>query len=829
MLSASVLYDRGVALSNAGKHAAARRALDQALQRTDDDNLRARISGTMAFIVLETGQPDEAADLCANALRIPGISDHTKAVLLGQQGLVEMRRGELPAASRLLTRALRVLAHDAEHAGWIFMNRGIVDLELGRLAGADDDFGSAARCFAELGRTADVAKAQHNQGYVALLRGDLVAASTLMDAARPLAAAASPVDAAVGDVDRAEVLLAAGMPDEAAARLASAARVYRARRLRQLQADATWRLARTMLYSEPRRAASGARRAVRLYRSHGNETGALRAQAVALRADVAAGRRSQALIDALEATAASLGARRIRDEATDLRLSAARVRVRRGDLVAAQAALRRSSVRTGGPIVGTTLVHEVRTEFAVARGDDSSALREAARGLDRLAQWQATFGSLDLQSSLDMHGRVLTAAGISAALRSGDVATVFDWSERARQLASHSVRPRPPGDHELAAALDELRLLRFRGALDAAGARRDVELRERVEAHRWSGEGDGRLPERVPIDRVQRLLVDDDAVLIGYLWSGERLAALVVEPDRSCIVDLARPSIGREATTALQAELDMHAEGLPGAMGAAVRRSLTERLAGLSAELIDPVLAVSERAARCETRLAIVNPGILAGVPWSMLPGLAARTVTLPTSATRWAAQRAQRNDPDARCSTASAGLLAGPNVPRAAEEIARSAAAWPRASIAGGADATTDLAAELARRVDVLHMTGHGRHAADNPHFSGIELADGPWFGYDIESLDRVPQIVVLSACELGRSAVNWGHEALGMARTWLHTGATCVIASPANVNDDAACELLPAVHSLLASGAEPAQALAAASAGTGASTPFLCYGSGW
>ena len=63
-----------------------------------------------------------------------------------------------------------------------------------------------------------------------------------------------------------------------------------------------------------------------------------------------------------------------------------------------------------------------------------------------------------------------------------------------------------------------------------------------------------------------------------------------------------------------------------------------------------------------------------------------------------------------------------------------------------------------------MLHLAGHGRHTGENPLFSAVELADGPWFGYDIDELRRTPATVVLSACELGRVSVRSGEEAIGM-----------------------------------------------------------------
>jgi CHAT domain-containing protein len=88
-----------------------------------------------------------------------------------------------------------------------------------------------------------------------------------------------------------------------------------------------------------------------------------------------------------------------------------------------------------------------------------------------------------------------------------------------------------------------------------------------------------------------------------------------------------------------------------------------------------------------------------------------------------------------------------------------------------------------------------------------------------------------VLSACELGRSAVRWGAETIGMTVAWLHAGTSCVIASPARVADDIACEVLAHTHEGLAAGQSPAMALADARAQTdpNAVVPFVCFGAGW
>jgi CHAT domain-containing protein len=145
------------------------------------------------------------------------------------------------------------------------------------------------------------------------------------------------------------------------------------------------------------------------------------------------------------------------------------------------------------------------------------------------------------------------------------------------------------------------------------------------------------------------------------------------------------------------------------------------------------------------------------------------------------------------------------------------------------GSEATAAAVSDLAGRVDVLHVAAHGRHSAENPLFSGLELVDGPWFGYDIDQLTDVPDVVLLSACEVGRSSVRWGEELIGMTAAWLHAGARCVVASPAAVNDAAAHDVLVAMHRGLAAGLDPAAALAEAVSMVTldvAPTPFVCFG---
>ena len=819
MLTAGELYDHAVDHGNAGRHAAARRALAQAAARHPAPDLAARIEGTRAYLEAETGDPDAAIRRVAAAAAGDGITDHTRAVLASQLGLIELRRGDLASAIPHLTTAIESLGGDPARLGRVALNRGLAHLELGRIDGAERDFAVAAEAFASADDPVERAKAQHNQGYAALMRGDLVDALALMDAARPVLAELSPVSSAVCDLDHAEVLRAAGMPTDAAELLARAAAAFGARRLRQTQADAEYALAATLIDLDPAAATVVARRASRRYRLRGNETGVAKADACRITASVAAGRRDAGLVaEALEVRR-SLSDRGLAADATALGLQSARLAVRRGRPDDARSSLAEVALDEHDSIVLRLLAHEVRVELAGADDDPTSVLREAAAGLDELAEWHGAFGSVDLQSTTSVRGRMLAMAGIRAAVGSGDAAVAFEWSERTRSLAGRIVGLRPPADGGTAALITELRTLRLTGADE----RRQRDLVATIRRRRWTASGSGRVAGLAGLVEVSERLDRDRAALVCYLWSGDRVHAVTLRcidgrPDVH-LTDLGAAAPVEHLLAGLFGDLDMAAAELPGPLARVVASALADRLARLDDLLVAPL---GDRLGG-PARLVVSAPGLLAGVPWGSLPSLAARAITLPTTVSSWT------RSGDRRIGMSSAGFVAGPGVARGDAEVTASASAWHGAEVVMGGHSTSDRLAGLASSVDVLHVVAHGHHWSDNPLFSAVELADGPWFGYDIDELTRVPEVVVLSACEVGRSPAEWGRESLGMAQAWLHAGARCVAASASSVNDEAATALLPRVHALLADGVAPADALAAATRELGTASPFHVLGAGW
>lgn len=821
--AAGELHREAVELVNAGRLTQAQQLLARAERRVDDADLRARIQGTRAYILARRGDLVTAESLCRDAYATAS-SPQTRAILAGQLGALADHAGRLRDALLWLGRGIDGLDDDPVAQANLLVNRSIVHMQLRDLDAAQSDTTRATAIFARTGMAIDEAQARHNAGYIALLEGDLVAALRLMSRARTTLASVSPAMAAVGEVDMAGALRDAGVAREAEEMLARAAALFGAHGMPPARAEAEFQLARSLLTHDPVRARRIAGAAQRRFARLGNAAWSTRAEAVRMRAELSGGLllrsgqrsaepRTVPTPDDVAAVSRALERFGFRSEAVALRMTRELWAARHG--IPSRASLR---VHPRASMEARLLAHESRAARSASRGRGGEARRHAAAGLDLLAEWQADFGSLDLQTSVAMHGSGLVLAGLESAVRSGRADAVFEWSERARHLNHQVVPLRPPPDPQLADDLAELRMLRSDDPawLDSPRA---AELRDRARERQWSATRSARSHERIGLDELQATL-DADTAVVSFVFSESGLVAVVATSARVRVVPLPRWADVRRALSGLRADLDMAASLRTERLAATIRRSLDDRLAALSGALLDAPL----RAAGGARRFVLTVPGVLGSIPWAMLPALHARVFTVAVSATRWARLR-RHPEPVPR----SAGFVVGPRVPRGEEEVDEASSSWDRSVVLRGSEASVAAVTRLAHGVDVLHIAAHGRHTVDNPLFSGLELADGTLFGYDIDLVPEVPETVVLSACEVGRSSVRWGEEAIGMTRIWLHAGTRSVIASPVVVADDDACVLLGAVHEGLARGAVPAEALAEASARTGIVAPFQAHGAGF
>jgi CHAT domain-containing protein len=120
-----------------------------------------------------------------------------------------------------------------------------------------------------------------------------------------------------------------------------------------------------------------------------------------------------------------------------------------------------------------------------------------------------------------------------------------------------------------------------------------------------------------------------------------------------------------------------------------------------------------------------------------------------------------------------------------------------------------------------VAHLAAHGRVHPSNPLFTSLTFADGPLTVYDVERLRQPPTVVVLAACDVGRSAVRAGDELMGLSAAFLALGTRQVVASVVPVPDAETVPLMVAFHRRVAKGTATVPALAAAQAELGAGVP--------
>lgn len=827
MLSARELHAHGLAESRAGRYRRARGLFLRGLDREPEPDTTARLKASLAHVESELGAAERGLTLCREALGEQPLSAGVEGLVWSQLGLLHARAGNGNEALAAFARALPLFESGSESVGTLLLNRGLVHLQRGDAGPAADDFAAAAELFRGLGSAIHVAKAEHNLGCAKMLQGDLAGALALMDAARPTLAVLSPAFRAVGEQDRAEVLLAAGLTTDAEASLEDAAAAYGARRLRQRQGEAELVLARTLLPEDPEAARRVARRAQRRFARRGSRVWALRAEAVVFAGEVEQGRAAPDSVRRAATLSRELRSAGLQNDATAVDLRVVRGELQRGEVDRAVSGLRKVRIGPSAPLAVRLLDREVRSEAAVATKNPARAATHVRAGLADLHNWQATFGSIDLQGSLVGLGRRLAIQGLRLALADGRPEVVFEWSERARALATRVEPVRPPANPDTVADLAELRQLHARLSAaedsdrrDPAAVRRAAVLEARVRERAWRDPGSGQVTAPVSLDVLSAELHRADAALMASLMIDDRLYGLVATPDRAEVVDLGPFAGVRKILAGMQADLDVAASDLAEPLLDSVLGGLRDRLASLAEVLVAPLLPlVGDR------RVVLTPAGPLAGTPWSLLPGLAGRPLTLPRAASLWLGKRAQP------APMRTAGLVAGPGVARAEEEVWKAASSWSAAEVVVGSGARVPAVRGLAGRVDVLHIAAHGRHSADNPLFSGVVLADGPLFGYDIDQVPTVPTTVLLSACELGRSSTRWGQETLSMAFAWLHSGARCVIAAPAAVSDDVACDVLAETHRGLASGVAPADALASAvtEVTMRRPSPFMCFGAGW
>ncbi|EYF02436.1 Tetratricopeptide TPR_4 [Chondromyces apiculatus DSM 436] len=135
--------------------------------------------------------------------------------------------------------------------------------------------------------------------------------------------------------------------------------------------------------------------------------------------------------------------------------------------------------------------------------------------------------------------------------------------------------------------------------------------------------------------------------------------------------------------------------------------------------------------------------------------------------------------------------------------------AGWQAAYLEGAA--ATHRAVRDALDVEgatLFHYAGHGVFAGRDGWESGLPLAEGGWLTLgDIMALPRVPERVILSGCETGRSGEEPTSGGLGLAQAFAVGGALEILAAVRPVEDALAERMMTGVHEAM--GVDPALGL--------------------
>jgi len=833
--SAAELHARAVAEAERGRHAVALRLLQAALKRDPEATVRARVLLSLAFHEAERRSLDAGLALLDEADAMPDLPRPVRGLVAGQRGLLNMRAGRAVEALAGFHSAEQLLDESmAEDLCRALLNRGMLHLRYRTLPAARDDFTRCLDVGARRGHDVLAAKASHNLGYLSMLAGDIPRALQQMDIVGPVLGSLSPAHAAVCHADRAQVLLTAGLLREADDDLARAAELLGVSRLRQDQAEVSLARAQVALLAErwadARRLAVRARR---LFRSRGADTWVLLAEQAIVSSDVGAGHRLRAAADAGTALAPALASVGLYDEARRAALTAATALLRCDDVdLARVAAGTTTTLWRTDPLATRLQAREVRAGLADSAPRADAELRAAVLDLHR---YQASFGSLDLQTAASTLGRRLAGQGLATALAGGRPAAVFAWAERARALSTRLAPVVPPEDENVARLLTELRLVRVElreqelaGRVDQAARTRRSELERLLRQRSWYRQGSGQLTAPVPLRALQDHLVAAGATFVAHLLVEGRIHALVADARRRSLHSLGPAAPALELRHRVRADLDALAtRRLPDRMRAAVQVSAATSLRRLEALLWTPLRKSLRKPLGSEIGdgpLLLAPSAALATAPWTLLPALRSRPLSVVASATAWVTAR-QRVHLPARPRVV---LVAGPGVPQGEREVRRIAAEWPQTEVLVGDTATPDAVCRAAAVADVLHVAAHGTHEPDNPLFSNLALHGGPLFGYELDQLPRLPAHIVLSSCELGLAETRPGDETLGMTAALLHGGAGSVVAGVARISDDLAARVGAAHHAGLCRGIAPAAALAAALAMSSQNepVPLVCFG---
>lgn len=127
--------------------------------------------------------------------------------------------------------------------------------------------------------------------------------------------------------------------------------------------------------------------------------------------------------------------------------------------------------------------------------------------------------------------------------------------------------------------------------------------------------------------------------------------------------------------------------------------------------------------------------------------------------------------------------------------------------------DATTIVLRNKGSKCRFIHLATHGYFRQSSPMFSGIRLGDSILSLLDLYRFKLPAELVTLSGCSTGLSAVAGGDELLGLVRGLIYAGCRAALLSLWDVHDRSTLEFMTSFYCHLTAGENKAVALQKAS----------------
>ena len=595
------------------------------------------------------------------------------------------------------------------------------------------------------------------------------------------------ITSARGHLDHAKVLLDAGLVDEAERVLDRGLDAARHDRQPLERGEIQLDLARaSLLRGDFAQARVRAGHAVRTFRALHATHRADEVELLGAAVDLGVGRRlarAAKVASRWDTPSPVLPAERL---ATRIKVEVA---LARHDLDTARTELAR--LDTDHPVALGVVLHEhlLAARLATAEADPDRAndiLRAAAA---RLAHGQGDVHSLEVRAGLAFHAARIRDADVAAATDTGSTEQLFESVERWRAASQRTAPLRPPQDPRTAELVAQLRQVRHLTAGDGMASPQTAvtELQGAITARLRRVRGDRVDDDLLPAAaRLAKSAATERGVtIVTFHEIRGTLVRLVVQGSE--IRQSVLGSSHEVAVAAARAAADARAASV-------ARPSMAAFLADARARSLRDIDTMLLRGLTPTGTVVVVPTTALASLPWRSLPSLADHPLVAAPSVTAW-----MRHGTVARRAP-SVAALAGPGLPRALEEVQSVAKAWGRhtpavpgttnTAYAASADVRTALAS-----ASVVHLAAHGHHVDQSPLFSSLDMGDGPVFAHELTA-PLAAELVILSACDVGRSRGRVGDEPLGLAAALLSLGVQSVVAATNPVPDDVAAVSMADLH---------------------------------